>query len=257
MLRFFKFHQRCFPPVPARDVYFKPGKGKGWPEECPPIRTANAFGFDLLANFDLDFRFRSGTGPMSGWKLHNPITLESDFGWAPTDDAEATPLTQDYAWFWKKGQKLPHVISDNVYDVIRHQVKVSSFLYLQTDPGEILLLTEVPNTRTPWRAITALIETDWYPASYPWHCVLELNPAHKRIFIPKGTPLCRLIPLKRDNYLAKTMTPRQFNTFFEKGQAWLRTHGKPHAEGAASSTLDITRTYSRQQKKCPFHVQNP
>ncbi len=26
-----------------------------------------------------------------------------------------------------------------------------------------------------WRAMTALVETDWYPASYPWHVVLELD----------------------------------------------------------------------------------
>ena len=64
MLRFYKFRQDFFPPVPARDIYFKPGKGKGWPEECPPIRTANGFGFDLLANFDLDFRFKKGAARM-------------------------------------------------------------------------------------------------------------------------------------------------------------------------------------------------
>ncbi len=175
-------------------------------------------------------------------------------GWAPTADAEAVPLSQEYAWFWKKGQKLPHVISDNVYEVIQHQVKVSTFLYLETDRDELLLMTDLPNLKRPFRAVTALVETDWYPASYPWHCVLELDPAAKRIVIKKGEPLCRVIPVRRDTYVARPMKVREFDRFFERGQAWLRTHGKPHAEGSAEGTLDITRTYVRQQKKSEFEV---
>ena len=68
------------------------------------------------------------------------------------------------------------MISDNVYEQIRNQVKVSSYLFLKTDPNELLLMTDVPNLHRPWRAMTALVDTDWYPASYPWHCVIELSP---------------------------------------------------------------------------------
>ena len=74
--------------------------------------------------------------------------------------------------------------------------------------------------------------------------------------IRRGEPLCRLVPLKRDKYLAKQMNPRQFDKFFEKGQAWLRAHGKPHEEGAAEGTLDITRTYVRQQKRSSVEVKD-
>src|SRR5687767_4192274 len=55
MLHYFKFRQDLFDPSPAREAYVKRGAGRGWPEECPPIRAANAFGFDLLANFDVTF----------------------------------------------------------------------------------------------------------------------------------------------------------------------------------------------------------
>ena len=66
MLRYFKFRQDLFDPAPARDVYVRrPGGGKGWPEHCPPIRAANAFGFDLLANFDVTFIRRPRAG---GWR---------------------------------------------------------------------------------------------------------------------------------------------------------------------------------------------
>jgi hypothetical protein len=134
-------------------------------------------------------------------------------------------------------------------------VKVSSFLFLKTDPNELLYLTEVPNLARPWRAVTALIDTDWYPASYPWHAVLELNPAERRIKIKKGEPLCRVLPVRRDTYFAGEMTPDAFDAFFARGQQWLATHGKfEHERADAPGHVDITRTYVRQQVKSKFIV---
>ena len=46
------------------------------------------------------------------------------------------------------------------------------------------LETVVPNLQRKWRAVTALIDTDWYPASYPWHTVIELDPSEKKITMP-------------------------------------------------------------------------
>ncbi|HEY8750395.1 MAG TPA: hypothetical protein VIM11_20595 [Tepidisphaeraceae bacterium] len=246
MLHYFKFRQDLLAPVPAKDVYIKRGPGKGWPEECPPIRAANAFGFDLLANFDITFLRR----PNGSWAVKPDVVIESDFNYAASDDSDGSPLTQQYAWFWEKGQKLPHVISDNVYKQIRNQVKISSYLFLKTDPNELLLMTDVPNLSRPWRNITALIDTDWYPASYPWHSVVELDPTHKRIQIKKGEPICRVMPVRRDTYFANEMPPAEFDAFFARGQQWLATHGQVQHEG----TVDIARTYVRQQIKSKFVV---
>lgn len=246
MLHYFKFRQDLMAPRAGRDVYVKRGRGKGWPEECPPIRAANAFGFDLPANFDVTFtRSRDGR-----WKADPDVVIESDFDYSAGDEQEGRPLTQQYAWFWEKGQKLPHVISDNVYDHIRNQVKISTFLFLRTEPNEVLMMTEVPNLRRPWRCLTALVDTDWYPASYPWHCVIELDESQKRISIKKGEPLCRVIPLRRDTYFAGEMTPHDFDAFFARGQKWLSTHGHFEHQG----TVDITRTYVKQQVKSKFVV---
>jgi hypothetical protein len=277
MLHYFKFRQDLFAPQPAKEIYIKRGKGRGWPEECPPIRAANAFGFDLLANFDLTF-----IHSRAGWRVEEDIVIESDFGYSPDeasggddspgddsgeddpgeDDSGAapfdgdasptggTPLRQQYAWFWEKGQKLPHVISDNVYAEIDNQVKVSSFLFLKTDPNELLLMTDPPNLSRPFRAMSAIIDTDWYPASYPWHVVLELDRREKKIMIAKGDPICRIIPVRRDTYFAGPMTETGFDDFFTRGQQWLITHGQVQHEG----TVDITRTYVRQQLKSKFVV---
>jgi hypothetical protein len=246
MLHFYKFRQDLFAPRAGREVYQKRGPGKGWPEECPPIRAASAFGFDLLANFDLTFR-RKRDG---GWRVEPDVVIDSDFHYSPGEDGKGSPLRQQYAWFWEKGQKLPHVISDNVYAQIRNQVKLSSFLFLKTDPNELLYMSDVPNMRRPWRSMNALIDTDWYPASYPWHCVIQLDPSEKRIEIAKGDPLCRVMPVRRDTYFARQMDPSEFDSFFARGQKWLATHGQFEHEG----TVDITRTYVRQQVKSKFIV---
>jgi hypothetical protein len=245
MFRYFKFRQDLFAPRPARPIYVKPGRGKGWPQECPALRAACAFGFDLPANFDVTFVQRRDR-----WVAEPDVVIESDFAYAADDRGEGVPLAQQYAWGWKKGQNLPHPISDHVYTKIRHQMKVSSFLFLRTDPGEMLLMTDVPNQVRPWRALTALVETDWYPASYPWHTVIELDPRRRRISIRRGEPLCRVIPVRRDEYAAAPMSRRDFDRFFEAGQRWLQTHGTIEHEGM----VDIRGSYLRQQKPARFKV---
>jgi hypothetical protein len=155
------------------------------------------------------------------------------------------------------------VISDNVYAQIRNQVKISSYLFLRTDANEMLLMTDVPNLPADrgWRAMTALIETDWYPASYPWHAVIELSPDAKRVTIKKGEPLCRVIPIRRDTYFAQEMSANEFNDFFDRGQAWLATHGRVEHEAAETGAnpqptgvMNITRTYVKQQVRSKFIV---
>lgn len=249
MLHFHKFRDELLDPASAQEVYDAPGAGKGWPAQCPPTRSACAFGFDLLANFDVAFtRKRDGT-----WRAEPDTVIESDFVWSATEDSEGRPLVQQYAWFWDRGQTLPHKISDNVYATIRNQVKISSFLFLKTDPNEILLMTEVPWRPRKWRALTALIEPDWYPASYPWHVMIELDSREKLITIAKGEPLCRIMPLRRDTYFARPMGIHEFDDFFERGQRWLATHGRIEHE-QVSDVLNITQTYSRQQAKSRFVV---
>jgi hypothetical protein len=252
MLHFYKLRQDLFAPVPARDVYVKRGPGKGWPEECPPIRAANAYGFDLLANFDVTFtRTRDKT-----WRATPDTIIRSDFDYSATEENAGAPLAQQYAWFWEKGQQLPHPITDNVYASIANQVKLSTFLFLKTDPNELLYFTPIPNLDgRGHRAVSALVDTDWYPASYPWHAVLELDPAAKRVVIRKGDPICRVIPVRRDTFFAAEMPVEAFDAFFARGQRWLSTHGKFEHESADSpGHVDITRTYVRQQVRSKFVV---
>jgi hypothetical protein len=250
MVHYFKFRQDLFGPVAAREVYVKRGAGKGWPEECPPLRAANGFGFDVLANFDVTFVRRRGK-----WVAEPDVVVESDFSYSEEEGGEGRPLRQQYAWGWEKGQQLPHPITDDVYEQVRNQMKISSFLFLKTNANELLYVTDVPNLRRPWWGWTAVIDTDWYPASYPWHAVIEFDPREKRVRIEKGEPICRIIPVRRDTYFATAMTQTGFDEFFARGQDWLAEHGQP-AQGKAKGegTVDIRRRYVRQQIKSKFVV---
>ena len=263
MLHFYKFTSEIEGPIPAREVYVKRGPGKGWPEECPPLRAANSFGWDVPASFEMIFHKQKD----GSWRLENEVEIESDWLYGGPDgpgphagqehgpavaspEGAGAPLTQKNAWFWDKDQMLPHVISPEVYPEIRNQVKVSTFLFLYTDPNELLLITDIPNVARPFRVLTALVDTDWYPASYPWHCVIELNSHEKKIVIPRDEPLCRLMTVRRDTYFAREMSIADFESFFQRGQEWLARHGK----GEPAGMMDITRTYVRQQQKSKFSV---
>ena len=72
----------------------------------------------------------------------------------------------------------------------------------------------------------------------------------RRIVIRKGEPICRVIPVRRDVYFTQQMSPAAFDEFFARGQRWLATHGQAQHEG----TVDITRTYVKQQLKSKFIV---
>ncbi|MCZ6792369.1 MAG: hypothetical protein O7J95_02000 [Planctomycetota bacterium] len=254
MLHFYKFCEEVPAPVPARETYQRREPGKGWPEECPPLRAASAFGWDVVACFDMRFRQKSGE-----WRLENPRDIESDWLYQPvvdeaseeSEESEGTPMVQRNAWFWEEKQGLPHPISPGVYGKIKNQVKVSTYLFMSTDQNELLYLCDVPTGgERPFRAISALLDTDWYPASYPWHCVLELDARREEITIEKGEPLCRLFLVRRESYFAREMSTPEFEGFFQRGQEWLRRHGR----GDSPEMLDITRTYVKQQSLSRFSV---
>ena len=149
MLHYYKLRDDLLPPKPGQDVYGL-RRGRGWPEECPPIRAHNTFGFDLLANFDVTFVKQ----PDGTWSAEPDVEVASDFDWSPREDSPGGPIVQRYAWFWERGQTVPHVIDDGVFEQIKHQVKLSTFLFLATDENEVLLMQDPPrHGDRPWRTV--------------------------------------------------------------------------------------------------------
>ncbi len=251
MLDYFRFHADLPHPRPAKPAYVKRSAGSGWPEHCPPIRAANAFGWDVINPFTMRFiRDKQGN-----WDIEEAIEVESDVEFT----GGVIPHPQLNAWFWERGQERPHVITDEVYAQIRHQVKVSTFLYFRTEPGEMLLIKAVPATHasTPhraWSVIEALIECDWYFPAHPWHGVIELPRIEEstidEVVIREGEPLFRLIPIARADYEAREMSPDDFGEIFAKGQRWLSEHGREKQRG----DVMITGEFAKQQELSRFEV---
>eukprot|EP00439_Symbiodinium_sp_Y106_P032914 s7981_g3.t3 len=153
---------------------------------------------------------------------------------------------------------LPHRISPHVYPEIRNQAKVSTYLYLQTPPGWAVLMSDIPNLKRRFRILSALIDTDWYFPAHPWHAVVELprTAAGKPIVLREGEPLCRLTPVKRGTYAARTLSaPEEFKKLYRGGQAWLQKNGRPSEDPEAEEgVLDIRGAYARQQQSPDFEV---
>jgi hypothetical protein len=207
-------------------------------------RGPDAFGWDVLAPFDMTFRRMK-----EGWKHLDPIDLESDFG-VGAEGRRRLRATDDAGQRLVLGQgaRTPHKISDDVWPELRDQVKVSTYLRMKTDRDELLMLGEVPNRIVPWRAFTAVLDTRPSSGVLSVARVLILDRREKEIRIDKGTPLFRLTLHTRKNYRSKPMTDAGFDTFFTRGQEWLRKH----ARGVVGDTADIRGAYVKQQRNARF-----
>lgn len=250
-LRYFRYHSDFPHPVPASTAYVRRRPGQGWPEQCPPIQAAQSFGWDVVNPFDIRFVHAE-----DGWEVASAVEVE---GGDLEERAGVTPFSQDNCWQWDPDQVLPHRISPHVFPEIRHQAKVSTYLYLQTPPGWVLLMGDVPNLRRRFWTLSALLETDWYFPAHPWHCVIELPVGRDtrpgdELVIPRGEPLCRLTPVRRGAYAASEMSGEEFAALFNGGQRWLEEHGRPSEDPDAEGALDITRAYALQQRTSSFAV---
>mmetsp|Transcript_77173 Transcript_77173/g.173161 ORF Transcript_77173/g.173161 Transcript_77173/m.173161 type:complete len:155 (+) Transcript_77173:301-765(+) len=126
---------------------------------------------------------------------------------------------------------------------------------------------DVPNLQRRFRAVTALLDTDWYFPAHPWHCVLELPRLLEpgtvssgpqlgdEVIIPAGEPLCRLTPVRRGSYSAEEMEERDFAKLFKGGQRWLEEHGRPSEDPEAGGAFDITGAFAKQQRIASFQVE--
>jgi len=217
------------------------------------MKAAQAFGWDVVNPFEL--RFVRGR---EGWEISSGVQVQ---GGDLQERSGVEPFDQDNCWMWKVDQVLPHRISPQVFKEIRNQVKVSTYLFLQTPPGWVLLMTDIPNLQRDFWVRSALLDSDWYFPAHPWHAVIELpEEVHSQVgdevVIPAGEPLCRLIPVRRGAYTAAEMDSEDFVQIFQTGQEWLTTYGRPHEDPEApKGALDITRAFAKQQRMASFEVQ--
>lgn len=253
-LRYFRYHSALPHPAPAKQIYRDRESGSGWPEQCPPIKAAQAFGWDVINPFDIEFVYGE-----DGWGITSAVEVEGDDLRARTG---AESFSQDNIWGWDPEQILPHKISPHVFPEIKHQVKVSTYLFLKTPPGWATLQTDIPNIERKFRVISALLDTDWYFPAHPWHLVIELPKGRRRqgesVQIQAGEPLCRLTPVRRGAYVADEMDSEELMENFAAGQQWLTDNGRPSDDPKApAGALDIRGAYAKQQRTASFAVGEP
>ncbi|CAE7554255.1 unnamed protein product [Symbiodinium natans] len=249
VLRYFRFHSELPHPVPARRSYVERRPGSGWPEQCPPMQAASAFGWDVINPFEIQF-----DPGKEGWEIHSSVEVG---GGDLEERGDIGAFDQDNCWQWDPNQVLPHRISPQVYPEIRNQAKVSTYLYLQTPPGWAVLMSDVPNLKRRFRILSAMIDTDWYFPAHPWHAVVELprTATGEPIVLKKGEPLCRLTPVSRGTYAAREMRPEEFKKLYYRGQAWLDENGRPSEDPEAEEgVLDIRGAYARDQRSVDFEA---
>ena len=73
----------------------------------------------------------------------------------------------------------------------------------------------------------------------------------KRITIKKGEPICRVIPVRRDTYFAQRDVAGGVRRVLRRGP---EVAGDAWAGSSTKGTVDITRTYVRQQVRSKFVV---
>ena len=113
-------------------------------------------------------------------------------------------------------------------------------------------MTDVPNLARPWRAMTAPGRYRLVPGQLSVaHGDRAVARGEKRITIRKGEPLCRVMPVRRDTYFAQQMPPARSTTSSPAASS-----GSPRTARCSTRTrtVDITRTYVRQQVKSKFVV---
>jgi len=244
ILSYYRYMADLPHPKPAKAVYRSGLEGSGWPEHCPPIRAASAYGWDVINPFDMVF----SRNEENRWGLDGAMEVHSDVD-LPNG---MTPHPQLNAWFWEKDQKRPHLISTHVYEHIAHQVKLSTFLYLKTKPNWMTWIRSIPGLDRPWKTVEAVVESDWYWPAHPLHGVIELplDLNIQKVVIKAGEPLFRLVPVERLNTEAKEMSDANFAEYFEAGQTWLANYGK-RVEG---DDVMLTGVYAKQQQAPSFKV---
>jgi hypothetical protein len=154
------------------------------------------------------------------------------------ESSAGAPLTQQYAWFWDKGQKLPHVISDNVYAEINNQVK-SAASSSSRRPERRALLHATSPARRARGGDDGAGRYRLVPGELPWHTVIELSREQKRVSIQKGEPLCRVIPCGATPTSRGDVAGSASIDFFARGQQWLRDARAGAARGERGHHADV------------------
>ena len=149
---------------------------------CSPF--LDAFGFGYIYTLPLDVEIRdNGKGYDFNWRA------KGDF--LTMHDRSQSPLT-------------PPAIGGET-----EIVKWMNAFFIKTPPGYSCLFTHPLNrNELPFRTFSGVVDTDSY--NLPVHFPFQLVSKEKNFIIEKGTPICQIIPFKREDWKSSIEKPKSF-----------------------------------------------
>ena len=146
---------------------------------CSPF--LDAFGFGYIYTLPLDVEIRdNGKGYDFNWRAKGDFLTMHDRSQAPL-----TPPAMG-------GEK--------------EIVKWMNAFFIKTPPGYSCLFTHPLNrNELPFRTFSGVVDTDSY--NLPVHFPFQLVSKEKNFIIEKGTPICQIIPFKREDWKSSIEKP--------------------------------------------------
>jgi hypothetical protein len=148
-------------------------------KKCMPVFDAMTAGYIIFTQVDIEVSIVDGQS-MFSWPSQNPI------GFHPIEQAPLHPL--------QNGNQFPKFINSYM---------------IKTSTGYSTLFTNLMNNQDPvFTIIPGIVDTDRYTNSVNFPFVL--NDTNFEGLIPAGTPICQVIPFKRESWKMKIGSKKDF-----------------------------------------------
>lgn len=148
---------------------------------CSPF--LDAFGFGYIYTLPLDVEVKdNGKGKDFNWRAKGDFLTMHDRSQAPLTPPAMEGETEIVKWM--------------------------SAFFIKTPPGYSCLFTHPLNrNELPFRTFSGVVDTDSY--NLPVHFPFQLVSTEKNFIIEKGTPICQIIPFKREDWKSSIEKPNR------------------------------------------------
>lgn len=178
-------------------------------------------------------------GQMVGWTLFygflTPITI--------TGQADGSIAVDNLAQLARETQQ-PQIITR----FAKGHFGIGSGYTLQTPPGFVSLI--LPATQPPagLEALTAVIESDWYPRQL--FLVFRLPPVGTSIILDRGMELARVVVIPRQEQMeARPLTAAELAILQEREQQYLDEEKSTDSRWRSASGDEFTHLYRQWSKR--------
>jgi hypothetical protein len=173
-------------------------------------------------------------GQTVGWSLMygfiTPISI--------TGQADGSIVVENLEMLVQETRQ-PHIVSN----FAQGHFGIGSGYTLQTPPGFVSLL--MPATQPPagLEALTAVIETDWYPRQL--FLVFHIPPPGVQIFLDRGMELARVVVIPRQEWEARPFTSEELAVLDKRQQQYLDEEKTTPTRWTSASGDQFTHLYKQ------------